>query len=438
MEIRRIPIADIEPAAYNPRADLQPGDPDYERLAESLAEFGNVELLVWNERTGRLVGGHQRLKILVANGETEVDVSVVDLPEEREKALNLALNKITGSWDDDKLAELLQELANGPEGLRLTGFDDQELMELIARLHEEQPADETFDPDQAMADPDAAGIETRVQLGEVWQLGRHRLLCGDSTSAENWALLMGEDLAHAIITDPPYGVSYVGGRAAQEERIGAARRGVAAPSDAYWDDMTPDAYRQMLHDSLAAAHRHSDAKAPLYLWFASAHLRDVLGCLAECGWQERNLIVWVKNNGAGALFAQYKHYYEPCIYGHKAGEAPRWHGPSNERTVWEHDKPARNDLHPTMKPAALIARSIANATEPGHLVVDMFLGSGTAIIAAEQLGRRAYGMDLDPCYCDVIVHRWQTLTGKQATLEGDGRSFAELATARGVEVKADE
>jgi len=226
---------------------------------------------------------------------------------------------------------------------------------------------------------------------------------------------MAGKLAHAVVTDPPYAVHYVGGRAAQAERIARARRGVDAPSDAYWDDLTPEAYRRLLLASLSLAHRHSDCQAPLYLWFASAHLRDVLTCLEETGWHERNLLVWVKNNGAGALFAQYKHWYEPCFYAYKQGQAPRWHGPTNESTVWHHDKPARNELHPTMKPLALIERSIVNSTTPGQLVVDPFLGSGTAIIAAHRSGRVCYGMDLEPRYCDVILRRFEEFTGELAT-----------------------
>jgi len=226
---------------------------------------------------------------------------------------------------------------------------------------------------------------------------------------------MGRRRAQAVVTDPPYAVQYVGGRAAQQERIAKARRGVDQPSDAYWDDMTPEVYRKLLVASLSLAHSHSDSKAPLYLWFASAHLRDVLTCLEEAGWQERNLIVWVKNNGAGALFAQYKHWYEPCFYGHKRGESPRWNGPSNESTVWMHDKPMRNDLHPTMKPLPLIERAISNATAPGQLVVDPFLGSGTAIIAAQRCGRTCFGMDLEPRYCDVILRRWEELGGQAPT-----------------------
>lgn len=141
----------------------------------------------------------------------------------------------------------------------------------------------------------------------------------------------------------------------------------------------------------------------------------MIEALAATGWEERNLIVWVKNIGAGALFAQYKHRYEPQFYAFKRGHAPRWHGPTNESTVWEHDKPARNELHPTMKPLPLIERAISNSTEPRHLVLDPFLGSGTAIIAAERTGRRCYGMDLDARYCDVILSRWEQFAGEEAT-----------------------
>lgn len=170
----------------------------------------------------------------------------------------------------------------------------------------------------------------------------------------------------------------------------------------------------MLIASLGLAHQHSDSKSPLYLWHASSHLRDVLDCMRETGWQERNLLVWVKNNGAGALFAQYKHWYEPCFYAFKAGKSPRWYGPSNERTVWEYDKPTVNDLHPTMKPVPLIERSILNSTSRRQLVVDCFMGSGTAIIAAQCTGRVCYGIERDARYCDVIVARWEALTGQES------------------------
>ena len=316
--------------------------------------------------------------------------------------------------DEPALAALLKRLAADDE-LAASGYSEDDLGTLITRLGiaDAQAREETFDVAAALeAAPEGP---TRVQRGELWQFGQHRLLCGDATGPANWERLMVGEVAQAIITDPPYGINYLGGRAAQQQRIGAKRRGAEGQEgDAYWDDLTDDEYRALLIGSLGLAHQHSDDKAPLYLWFAITHIREVVDCLTETGWQERNLLVWVKNNGAGALFAQYKHWYEPCFYAHKRGQAPRWHGPTNERTVWEHDKPHVNDLHPTMKPVALIERTINNATELRGLVVDPFLGSGTAIIAAERAGRRCYGFDVEARYCDVILSRWESFTGREA------------------------
>jgi len=420
LQIETRPLADLHAAPYNPRTI---SDEMLKSLGDSITRFGLVEPVVWNRRTGNVVGGHQRLKVLQTQGVAETDVVVVDLAPEEEKTLNLALNKITGDWDLPKLSAVLEELQLAGADLNLAGFAEAEIGEIFGevRMGEFAEREESFDAEEAMAHAEEATGPTRVQLGEVWQLGPHRLLCGDATDASAWDRLMdgkacpepGRRVAHAVVTDPPYAVHYVGGRAAQEERIAKARRGVDEPSDAYWDELTPQAYRELLVSSLSLAHAHSDAKAPLYLWFASAHLRDVLTCLEAAGWQERNLIVWAKNNGAGALFAQYKHWYEPLFYAHKRGEAPRWHGPTNEATVWQHDKPARNELHPTMKPLALIERAIVNSTTAGQLVVDPFVGSGTAIIAAHRAGRICFGMDLEPRYCDVILKRFEEFAGEQ-------------------------
>jgi len=406
-------VAELAPAPYNPRT-ISPEMLD--SLSASIGRFGLVEPIVWNRRTGCVVGGHQRLKVLQAQGVERTDVVVVDLSPEEERLLNLALNKVQGDWDLPKLALVLEELQLADEDLSLAGFQEEEVGEIFGEVKRQgfRDKDETFDAEQAMLAAQQAAGPTRVQPGEVWQLGEHRLACADATDEEAWRRLTEGKLAQAVVTDPPYAVHYAGGRAAQVERIAKARRGVDRPSDAYWDDLSPEAYRALLLSSLRLAHAHSDERAPLYLWFGTSHLRDVLGCLEQAGWQERSLLVWVKNNGAGALFAQYKHWYEPCFYAHKTGQAPRWHGPTNECTVWQHDKPARNEIHPTMKPLALIERAIGNATRPGQLVLDPFLGSGTAIIAAERTGRTCYGMDLDARYCDVILKRWEEFTGEQA------------------------
>jgi len=391
--------------------------PEYQLaiLRESLRVHGQQKPVVITP-DGTILAGHGLVEAARLEGWTEIACHVYDGPYP--EAFVAMDNRTSDLAEDDEaaLATLLRDL-EAQEQLSAAGWGEEDLRDLLLRLESEEKRDreEVFDADQAMAEAEQQTGPTRVQPGELWQLGRHRLLCGDATDPANWDRLMAGQVAQAIITDPPYAINYLGGRAAQEERIGAKRRGAGGQEgDAYWDDLTDDEYRSLLVRSLSLAHEHSDDKAPLYLWFASTHLRDVLDCMTETGWQERNLLVWVKNNGAGALFAQYKHWYEPCFYAHKRGQAPRWHGPTNERTVWEHDKPLANDLHPTMKPLPLIERAIANSTELGQLVADPFLGSGTAIIAAERTGRRCYGFDLDARYCDVILARWESFTGGEA------------------------
>src|SRR5436190_10815453 len=209
MHIRSIPIAQVNPAPYNPRKDLQPGDPEYDKLRRSIAEFGCVEPLVWNSRTGNLVGGHQRFKVLVAEGATELSVSVVNLPPEKEKALNIALNKISGDWDNRKLAELLDELTKVPDfDVQLTGFDPPDVDVLVAEmLHSHEDLPETFDVEEALRDRSRPAI---TRPGELIILGRHRLLCGDCTDPEQVRLLMNGERAVLFATDPPYLVGYDG------------------------------------------------------------------------------------------------------------------------------------------------------------------------------------------------------------------------------------
>jgi DNA modification methylase len=403
-------------------AALRPHPRNYRRhperqlalLRESLRIHGQQKPVVITP-DGTILAGHGLVEAAKAEGWDELACHVYDGPYP--EAFLAIDNRASDLAEDDEaaLAALLRDL-DAVGNLSAAGYQDDDLSELLARLDAEDKRgrEESFDAEEAMAQAEEATGPTRVQPGEIWQLGPHRLLCGDCTIPENWERLMGGQTAHAVITDPPYAVSYCGGRAAQQERIAKARRGVEGPSDAYWDELTPAAYLELLKASLGHAYRWSDDKAPLYLWFASARIRQVIEALAATGYEERNLIVWVKNNGAGALFAQYKHRYEPQFYAFKKGQAPRWHGPTNETTVWEHDKPARNELHPTMKPVPLIERAISNSTEAGQLVLDPFLGSGTAIIAAERLGRRCYGFDLDGGYCGVILARWEQFTGQQA------------------------
>ena len=406
MKIQRVKVSKINPAPYNPRVDLQPGDADYEKLRRSIDEFDCVEPLVWNKRTGNLVGGHQRLKILVARGETEVDCSVVDLALEKEKVLNVALNKISGDWDKQKLAKLLDEMTRLPDfDVTLTGFEMPEVSELLDRFGPSDPEDDGFD-----VEAELEGIEEPVtKPGELIELGPHRLLCGDCTKQENIERLMDGQKANLVFTDPPYAVAYRGGRVGSEWEHKIRQDG-----EHYWDELTAEQYDSLLREMLTRARDHSDDRCPLYLWFASARIRNVLAALGATGWEQRNLIVWVKNCFAGSLYAQYKHAYEPVFYCFKKGKSPRWHGPNNERTVWQHDKPSKNEGHPTVKPLALAERAIRNSSERGNVVVDFFLGSGTTLIAAERTGRVCFGTELEPRYCDLIKRRYEALNKEDA------------------------
>ena len=429
-KIEYVPIGAVKLNPKNPRLNDAAVGP----VKASIERFGFRQPLVVNRRTKRIEAGNTRYKAAKELGLTQVPVIWVDDAEVEAMAFSIADNRTHefALWDEAELAEQLKAL-DAQACLLASAFNEDDLGELLARLdaQDKRGKEETFDAEQAMAEAEKRSGPTRVKPGDLWELGKHRLLCGDATDPGNWERLMGGEKAQAVVTDPPYGINYVGGRAAQATRVSKRRRGSqVSKGDAYWDDLTPEQYRALLNGALALAHQHSDEKAPLYLWFASTHLRSVLDCMAGTGWAERNLLVWVKNNGAGALFAQYKHWYEPCFYAHKQGKAPRWHGPTNERTVWEHDKPAVNDLHPTMKPLALIERTIENATKPGQLVVDAFLGSGTAIIAAEKTGRRCYGFDFDARYCDVIVQRWETFTEGTAKRVGGSGPPAKRAKRR--------
>ena len=426
-----LPQADASPTTTNthgsdvlrvemrPLAGLSPHPANYRRhppeqlevLRRSIRAHG-VQKPVVIQHDGTILAGHGLVEAARLEGYDQIPVHVYTgaHPEAFLVADNYSAQLAVN--DEPALAALLQRLA-ADEELAASGYGDDDLSGLIAKLEAEeaQRREETFDSERAMAEAQPHTGPTRVQSGELWQLGRHRLLCGDCTAPENWTRLLLGELAHTVITDPPYAVSYAGGRCADPDKMAGD---VPARVDAYWDEMSGDDYGRLLVEFLQLAHRHSDDKAPLYLWFASVNIRHVHASLDASGWKERTLICWVKNIHAGNLFAQYKYKMEPCYYGHKVGQSPRWPGPTNEVNVWEHDKPLKNEGHPTIKPLPLIERSITNATEPGQLVVDPFLGSGTAVMAAERTGRRCVGFELDARYCDVILSRWEEFTGKEA------------------------
>ena len=372
MEIRTLNIDQLVPADYNPRKKLKPGDAEYEKLKRSLQEFGYVDPVIWNERTGHVIGGHQRLQVLIDSGETEVQVSVVDLDEDQEKALNIALNKISGEWDMAALAELLDELKRTDLDLALTGFDADEVDELFRKM---QTTDEVKE-DDFNVDAATAGItEPVTKRGDIWQLGRHRLMCGDSTMIDDVDKLMDGKKADMVFTDPPYGL---GGYAGRSGKFNAIKG----------DDEDVEKFYQCIPKTKER-----------YIWGNWQVLKTVI---QE---QPRDVIVWVKNNfGMGK---GYRGQYEICFYfGNFDG---------SDSDVWQIDKDV-NYKHPTQKPVALAARAIKNSSKLEDIVLDLFGGSGSTLIACEQLNRICYMMELDEKYCDVIIKRWEELTGQKAEL----------------------
>lgn len=407
MHIESLPIDQLLPASYNPRLDLQPGNPDYDKLQRSLEEFGVVEPLVWNRRTGHLVGGHQRLKILQARGERFVDVSVVELAPQRERALNVALNKIAGDWDERKLADLLTGLSEIPDfDVGLTGFDAGEITNLLDRLADLDREDE-FDLADAL---DAfEGQSPVTQPGEVIALGAHRLMCGDSTDAEHVLRLMDGAQADLIFTDPPYNVDYLGGQRpaphkARPKRSRQWRR-------IYMDDLTQEDYEAWLGQVMDRVFTVMAPGAAFYIWNGHRQFGPMHAMLSHGGAHVSCVIVWAKESFAIG-YGDYSQQTEFCLYGwrqHKKGDsvAHRWYGPTNESTLWRiHRDRTRDYRHPTQKPLALAERAIHNSSRRGDVILDLFLGSGSTLIAADRLGRRCRGMEIDPRYCDAIVRRY--------------------------------
>lgn len=406
MNIQKVLVSQINPAPYNPRQDLQPGDQEYEKLKNSIENFGYVEPLVWNQRTGTLVSGHQRLKVLIAQGLREVDVSVVDLNIEKEKALNLALNKIRGDWDEDKLGKLISDLSTVPDfDMNLTGFDAPEVSGLLDGLLEDRE-DDGFDVDAYVE----SIVEPITRLGDVIELGNHRIMCGDSSKLENFKTLLGDKKINLLHTDPPYNVDYYGGSRPNANSRPANHKHWER---IYSDNMTQEVYEQWLKTILSNIALFLETGAPVYIWNGHRQFGPMHQILVGLGFHISCVITWAKERFALG-FGDYNQQTEFCLYGWKKENGSHiWHGPNNESTLWQINRDStKTYIHPTQKPIAIAQRAIRNSSKRDDLVFDLFLGSGSTLIAAESLGRTCYGMELDPKYCDAIVRRYMAFAGE--------------------------
>lgn len=380
-ELKVLPISVLKPAEYNPRKKLKKGDKEYKKILDSIEEFGFADPLVVNSDM-TIIGGHQRLTVAQDLGYTEVPCAVVDIDKTREKALNIALNKITGQWDDHLLAELLEDIANsGDFDIGKTGFDPPEIGELFNKLHDKNVKEDNFDIDSELKQP------VFSKPGDLWLIGKHRVICGDSTGEEVYIRLMDGQKANLVLTDPPYGVDV-------EETAGKIQ-----------NDNLPDAE---FYDFLLSAFRCMQANladdGSIYVWHADTKGLIFRKAYEDAGFYLSGCCIWKKN----ALVlgrSPYQWIHEPCLFGWKKGGKHQWYADRKQVTVWEYDKPKSSPDHPTTKPVTLMAYPMKNSTMTNGIVLDPFLGSGSTLIACMETDRICRGIELDPKFVDCIVKR---------------------------------
>ena len=400
------PISRLIPYVRNPRKN----DAAVDRMCASIHEFG-FKIPVLTRSSGEIVDGHLRLKAAKKLGITEVPVILCDeWTEAQVKAFRLMVNRSVGwaEWDEELVGLELLELKGLDFDLDLTGFNSDELDRYLAGI----------DATPGLTDEDAAPEppETPVsRTGDLWILDRHRVLCGDATQPADIAQLMQAERADLVFTDPPYNVDYTGYTKQKLTLKG--------------DRMPEDEFRRFLRTSFDNYRTVIKPGASLYVCHASSVQRDFQDAIESAGFAVRCQIIWAKNTFAWG-FGRYKFQHEPIYYCHVAGESDAWYGDKSQSTLWVEKKPAANREHPTMKPVELIERALRNSSKAGDLVVDLFGGSGSTLIACERRDRGARLTELDPKYADVIVRRWQEYTGKAARLNGDNRSFDEVKAER--------
>lgn len=400
------PVERLHPYERNPRTH---SDNQVAQLVASMVEFGFTNPILVDETSG-ILAGHGRLMAARQLGLKEVPVVRLEhLSEAQKRAYIIADNQLaaTAGWNDELLVEELGWLRDERFDLDLLGFDATELERLLSL---NGTGTEAVEPEDEVPEPPK---EPATRPGDRWLLGEHRLLCGDATVLSDVERVLGGALADMAWTDPPYNVDY--GNTAKDKGRGKDRK--------ILNDDLGDGFEAFL---TAATNLVSVTRGAIYIAMSSSELHPLQRAFAAAGGCWSPFVIWAKHAFTLGR-ADYQRQYEPILYGWRDGAEHYWCGARDQGDVWFFDKPTRNDLHPTMKPVALVERAIRNSSKTRDIVLDVFGGSGSTLIAAEKTGRQAQLVELDPAYCDVIVQRWQRFTGRPTTLDGDGRDFEELA-----------
>ena len=399
--VETIDIESLIPYARNSRTH---SDSQVAQIAASIKEFGFTNPVLI-DGDGGIIAGHGRVMAARKLKLAEVPcIRLGYLTETQKRAYVIADNKLAlnAGWDTEMLVNELRDLEGMDIDLALTGFSADELNDMLA-VKEEGLTDE----DAAPPVPE----EPITKPGDIWILGKHRLMCGDSTSIDHLERLCDGQAVDMWLTDPPYNVAYEGGT---KEKLTIKN-----------DSMEDDQFRQFLRDAYTAADTVMKAGAVFYIWHADLEGYNFRGAAKDAGWTVRQCLIWKKSSLVlGRQDYQWQH--EPCLYGWKDGAGHLWAADRKQTTILEFDKPSRNGEHPTMKPVALFEYQLLNNTKGGDIVLDSFGGSGTTLIAAEKNGRIACLMELDPKYCDVIVKRWEDFTGKKAELVTANEEVSEI------------
>ena len=410
--LKVIPVSELKPAEYNPRKKLKPGDKEYEKIKNSIEEFGFADPLVVNADM-TIIGGHQRLTVAMALGYTEVPCAVVDIDKVRERALNIALNKITGAWDENLLADLLKDIQDSDFDLGKTGFDPPEIDQLFSQVHNKDVKEDDFDVESELKQPAFS------KTGDMWHLGKHTVICGDSTDPATFERLLEGRLVNLVLTDAPYFVNL-------QNKSGTIAN----------DNLDDKSAYEFLMKVFANFKSAMASDASFYEFYATMKSRVFYDAFEDAGFKVGAQLVWKKPR-APFMRTDWKFNMEPIIFGWRKDGKHVWYGDQKQKAVFEFDmiRDSEKDgfSHPSSKPVPLMAYLIQQSTMTNGLVLEGFLGSASTRIACEQTGRICFGAELEQKYVDVAVKRYIAFkeghyNDVYVIRDGQKLSFEEVAT----------